>query len=68
MTTSLRVLFAVTVFLLGSVARAAALGDRYEQVLRDHGNPVGQVVMGNRRVLSYPKLSVRLKDDVWWWR
>jgi hypothetical protein len=64
MTTSLRVLFAVTVFLLGSVARAAAVGDRYEQVLRDHGNPVGQVVMGNRRVLSYPKLSVRLKDDV----
>ncbi|MFO1450990.1 MAG: hypothetical protein U1F61_22725 [Opitutaceae bacterium] len=49
---------------LACVAQAANVGDRYETVIRDHGEPVGQVVMGNRRVLSYPKLSIRLKDDV----
>ena len=60
MTTSLRVLFAVTVFLLGSVARAAAVGDRYEQVLRDHGVAAAQSMTwmhGTQRFLEVQRFD-----------
>lgn len=57
--------FLVLLFLLiGVSARAVDVGDTYEQVLAEKGPPKSQMQAGANRLLNYPGVAIRLKDDV----
>jgi hypothetical protein len=45
-------------------ANALEVGDTYEQVLEDKGPPASQAQAGANRILRYPSLTVRLKNDI----
>jgi hypothetical protein len=50
--------------LLATAASALQLGDTYESVLREKGPPTSQMQAGARRLLNYPDVTVKLKDEV----
>jgi hypothetical protein len=50
--------------LMGVSARAVDVGDTYQQVLAEKGPPKSQMQAGAIRLLNYPGVAIRLKDDV----
>jgi hypothetical protein len=50
--------------LTASAAHALEVGETYEKVLAENGPPASQVQSGTFRLLIYPGVAVRLKDDV----
>lgn len=50
--------------LAAAAASALQVGDTYESVLKEKGPPASQMQAGARRLLSYPDVTVKLKDDV----
>ncbi len=45
-------------------AYATNVGDTYQQVLTEKGNPKSQMEAGAMRMLTYPDSVIKLKDDV----
>lgn len=55
---------AFLLLLVAVSARALNVGDTYQQVLAEKGPPKSQMQSGTNRLLNYPGLAIRLKDDV----
>jgi hypothetical protein len=55
---------ACLLFLAAATAWGVGVGDTYKQVLAEKGIPKGSIVAGSLQVLSYPGLTIRLKDGV----
>jgi hypothetical protein len=51
-------------FLAAATAWGVGVGDTYQQVLAEKGNPKSSIIAGSLRVLNYPGLAIRLKDGV----
>lgn len=45
-------------------ALGSNIGDTYQQVLAEKGNPRSQIEAGSVRMLTYPDAVIKLKDDV----
>ncbi len=45
-------------------AFATSVGDTYEQVIKEKGNPRSQINAGARRLLQYPDATLELRDNV----
>ena len=57
-----RLLFFVS--LIAHLAYGSGVGDTYQQVLAEKGNPRSQIEAGSVRMLTYPDAVIKLKDDV----
>ena len=57
-------LLAAALFLAAAAGRATEVGDSYAKVLAEKGAPKSQMQAGSMRVLTYPDLAIKLKDDV----
>jgi hypothetical protein len=55
---------ACLLFLAATSALAVGVGDTYQQVLAEKGNPRSSIVAGSLKVLNYPGLAIRVKDGV----
>jgi hypothetical protein len=55
---------ACLLILAASNAWAVGVGDTYQQVVAEKGNPKGSIVAGSVTVLNYPGMTVRLRDGV----
>jgi hypothetical protein len=60
---SLRVL-ACALFLAALVGRASEVGDTYVKVISDKGEPKSEMQAGALRILTYPEMTIKLRDDV----
>jgi hypothetical protein len=47
-----------------TTALGSKVGDTYEQVIAEKGNPESQVEAGTLRILNYPDASIKFKDNV----
>jgi hypothetical protein len=54
----------VLVCLAAVTALGSKVGDSYEQVLADNGNPKSQIDGGSIKILNYPPQSIKVKDGV----
>jgi len=45
-------------------AMGANIGDTYQQIFKEKGNPRSEINAGSMRVLSYADATIKLKDDV----
>jgi hypothetical protein len=43
---------------------ASRIGDTYQQVIAENGNPKSQIDAGSLRVLNYPGTTIKLRDNV----
>jgi hypothetical protein len=59
--TRLLTLFA---FLAATAAMGSAVGDTYTKVIADNGQPKSQMEAGSLRMLIYPDVTIKLRDDV----
>jgi hypothetical protein len=57
-------LFTCLLFFAASVALGAKVGDTYESVIAEKGAPKSQIQTGTVRLLGYPDVSIKLKNDV----
>jgi hypothetical protein len=56
---------ALLVFLcVVAAARAAAIGDTYEQVIAEMGKPKSQMISSANRILNYPDASIQLRANL----
>jgi hypothetical protein len=56
---------AACILLLSAVpAWAVSVGESYQQVIAEKGNPRSSIVAGSMRMLNYPGLMVKIRDDV----
>jgi len=53
-----------TLLLAAVAARGSEVGDPYAKVIAEKGDPKSQMQAGSMRVLSYPDVTIKLKDDV----
>jgi len=55
-----------TLYLLFSVAAAlgSSVGDTYQQVIAENGNPKSQVAAGAVRILNYSDVTIKIRDNV----
>jgi hypothetical protein len=51
-------------FFSASAALGAKIGDTYESVIAEKGPPKSQMQAGTVRLLGYPDVNIRIKDDV----
>jgi len=51
-------------FLAAATAWGVGVGDTYQQVIAEKGNPKSSMIAGSLKVLNYPGLVIRLKDGV----
>jgi hypothetical protein len=49
---------------LGIAAQAVEIGDTYDQVIAERGQPKSQMVAGQKRILTYSDGSIQLQDNV----
>lgn len=54
----------LVVLLAAAASFAADVGDTYDKVIAEKGAPKSQIVAGPVRVLSYPDVIIKLRDDV----
>ena len=52
------------IFSVATAAFATDVGDTFQQVITERGNPVSQIDAGSLRVLKYSDIVVKLKDNV----
>jgi len=45
-------------------ALGSSVGDSYQQVIAENGNPRSQVAAGAVRILNYPDATIKIKDNV----
>jgi hypothetical protein len=55
---------ACILFLAASVARGVSVGDTYQQVIAEKGNPKSTLSAGSMSMLSYPDLMIKVKDGL----
>jgi len=52
-------------FLAAAIAALASnVGDTYEQVIAEKGSPKSRIEAGSMRVLNYPDVVIKLRDDI----
>lgn len=54
----------ILLFALCAGAFAASVGDTYQQVVAEKGNPKSQIEAGALRVLNYDDMTIKLRDNV----
>ncbi len=55
---------ACILLLAASVARGVSVGETYQQVIAEKGNPTSNMVAGSTRMLNYPDLMIKVKDGL----
>jgi hypothetical protein len=55
---------ACIMLLSAAPAWALSVGETYQQVIAEKGNPKSSIVAGTMRMLNYPGMMVKFKDDV----
>jgi hypothetical protein len=50
--------------LSAAAALASNVGDTYQQVIAEKGNPKSQIEAGDVRVLNYPDATIKIRDNV----
>lgn len=61
MITALRLL---SYLLLASAALGASVGDSYKSIIAEKGTPKSEIDAGPVRMLGYPDMTIKLRDDV----
>jgi hypothetical protein len=56
--------FIACMLLTASAALAASVGDTYDQVISEKGNPKSRIDAGSMRVLNYPDMTIKIRDGV----
>src|SRR5688572_16551778 len=47
-----------------SLASGAVIGQNFDQVIAEHGQPVSQIAAGPVRVLNYSDVTIKFRNDV----
>ncbi|HXN35112.1 MAG TPA: hypothetical protein VN877_03010 [Opitutaceae bacterium] len=55
---------ACILLLAASVARGVSVGETYQQVVAEKGNPTSSINAGSMRMLNYPDLMIKVKDGL----
>jgi hypothetical protein len=55
---------ALILLTLATTAAASSVGDSYDKVIAEKGNPTGQIQAGAVRILNYPDATIKLRDNV----
>jgi hypothetical protein len=56
--------FIACIAISAAAALGTSVGDTYQQVLAEKGEPRSQIEAGSVRVLNYPDANIRIRDNV----